>query len=234
MNCRKDILIFLGPPGAGKGSLSRLCVRRLGWTQLSTGNLLRSHIGSQTEIGKEIDFVIKSGKLISDELIFEMVKNWLNDKFTCSDKIILDGFPRTVAQASLFMDFLKVVKDYNINLTIIKMIVDDGDVIRRLSGRLICQNGNCQAVYSVVENSSLKSKCEMVCDDCFDKLSCREDDDVSVVRDRLLTYRKHESDLESFYASCGGKVFLFNAQLPLEEVYDNFLSVINDSIMESV
>ena len=69
---QKSIFIFLGPPGSGKGSLSQFCVKRLGWQQLSTGNLCREHIARQTEIGKQIDFAIKSGKLISDSLIIEM------------------------------------------------------------------------------------------------------------------------------------------------------------------
>ena len=79
MKRRKDIVIFLGPPGSGKGSLSQLCVKRLGWHQLSTGNLCREHIARGTEIGTQIDFAIKSGKLIADSLILEMVHDWLRE-----------------------------------------------------------------------------------------------------------------------------------------------------------
>lgn len=227
---QRNILIFLGPPGAGKGSLSRLCVKRLGWIQLSTGSLLRSHVNSQTEIGKQIDFTIKSGKLISDGLVFKMVEDWLKAKLVDSNKIILDGFPRTVAQADLFINFIRSVSDYEISFNVVKMMLSDESVVNRLSGRIVCENGSCQAVYSV-DNSSLKSKCDMVCDDCFNKLSCRADDDISVVKDRLITYRKHENDLIDFYTSCGGNVLPFNVEVPLEDVYDRFLSLIG---MESV
>src|SRR5438105_2140053 len=97
-----NIFIFLGPPGSGKGSVSRLCIKDLGWVQLSTGNLCRKHIAKQTEIGKEIDFAIKSGKLVSDDLITNMVLEWFQKDFDDSHTVILDGYPRTIMQAQAF------------------------------------------------------------------------------------------------------------------------------------
>ncbi len=98
MSTERSIVIFIGPPGAGKGSLSQLCVKELGWAQLSTGNLCRYHITEQTELGKQIDLAIKSGKLISDGVIVDMVDKALPETFKQSPIVILDGFPRTVAK----------------------------------------------------------------------------------------------------------------------------------------
>lgn len=90
MNQHKRIYIFLGPPGAGKGSLSQLCTKRLGWRQLSTGNLCREHIARQSDIGKQIDFAIKSGKLISDSLVIDMVYEWLSKELAAEQEIDRD------------------------------------------------------------------------------------------------------------------------------------------------
>ena len=96
------VILFIGPPGSGKGTLSQKCVQKLGWQQISTGDLCRRHIAKQTEIGKSIDFAIKSGKLVSDGLISQMVFDWFRQENIESDVVILDGYPRTVNQAKDF------------------------------------------------------------------------------------------------------------------------------------
>ena len=107
MNPKKSVFIFIGPPGSGKGTLSHLCVSSLRWVQLSTGNLCRKHIAEQTEIGKQIDFALKSGKLVSDSLINAMVHDWFSMTIQEADNIILDGYPRTVAQAEALHEYLQ-------------------------------------------------------------------------------------------------------------------------------
>lgn len=109
----QQAFIFMGPPGSGKGSLSKLCKTYWGWQQLSTGNLCRKHISEDTQIGKEIDFIIKSGKLISDELIASMVDAWLTDVVGKEYSLILDGYPRNFTQAQ---DLLRLIQDKYISI----------------------------------------------------------------------------------------------------------------------
>ena len=90
------IVLFVGPPGSGKGTLSQKCVQELGWKQISTGDLCRAHIANETEIGKKIDFAIKSGKLVDDGLISQMVFEWFSEQKNGPHTVILDGYPRTV------------------------------------------------------------------------------------------------------------------------------------------
>ena len=110
MSLGKRAYIFIGPPGAGKGSLSHLCVEKLGWTQISTGDLFRKHRAQGTEIGKQIDFAVKSGKLVEDKLVIQVGMEWFNNNFESSKALILDGFPRTLAQAEMFLEIIK--KDF--------------------------------------------------------------------------------------------------------------------------
>ena len=102
---KQNIVIFLGPPGSGKGSLSNLAIKNMGFNQISTGNLCRQHIANATDIGNQIDSIIKSGRLIPDELITSMVFDWLNQRNNGFLPIILDGYPRTVNQAIALNDF---------------------------------------------------------------------------------------------------------------------------------
>jgi len=217
----KTIFIFIGPPGAGKGSLSRLCVKKLGWSQLSTGDLCRKHMSEGTKIGKCIDFAMKSGKLVADGLVVEMVDQWLSSRFTKKDAVILDGFPRTVPQAEAFGELLH--KKFKLsNVSIIRMCLDDEKVVERLTGRFICKNDTCQEVYSVVEGSSLAPKVAMVCDECSCGLVRRADDSEHFVRDRLETYHRHEGVLLDFYRRQGQEVKDFFVDKALSSVFREF------------
>jgi len=218
---KKQVLVFIGPPGSGKGSLSKLCVQQFGWAQLSTGNLCRQHIAEQTEIGKEIAFAIKSGNLISDNLITSMVQEWLAEKIGTISGIILDGYPRTVAQARAFDEFVQN-KLSGLSLKIIRFYIPDEDLIARLSGRLVCTNKECQAVYSAIPGSLQQPKKPMICDVCGAALGQREDDQLASVRERLLIYHKHEQDLLTFYKNSGKDIISLNAGHPLEEVFKEF------------
>jgi adenylate kinase len=223
----KNMFIFLGPPGSGKGSLSQLCVKRLGWTQLSTGNLCREHIAEQTEIGKQIDFAIKSGKLITDSLIICMVDEWLRKNLGKHTAVILDGFPRTIKQADSLRELLALPDFLTVKLSVIKMLVEDAEVVKRLSSRFICQNNKCQSVYSLSQNSLLKPKRYLLCDDCSSSLIRRTDDEEQAIRDRLLIYHKHEQDLINFYTGMGQLVISLDGEKSLEDVYDQFVTVID-------
>lgn len=226
MNSSRQVYIFIGPPGAGKGSLSQLCTKRLGWNQLSTGNLCRKHISEQTTIGKEIDFAIKSGKLIADSLITSMVVQWLDSQDKSNQSVILDGFPRTLAQAQTLHDVIDSNKNLNTDLNVIRLNVEDLTVVSRLSQRLICQNNNCQLVYSSKKDDLLGSSKGDLCDSCTSPLIRRPDDSEEAVRNRLVIYHKHAKDLVAFYEANGKYKGEISVEQPLENVFNEFVSLI--------
>lgn len=221
---QKSIYIFIGPPGSGKGSLSRLCEQRLGWVQLSTGDLCRQHIAQGTEIGKQMDFAIKSGKLISDSLIVEMVGNWLLTQESDDKPVIFDGFPRTVPQIHALQ---KLFEDRHIaaRLVIVHMVLPDEVVEMRLKSRLICGNKDCQIVYSAID-SKLAPRQEMQCDECSSELIRRSDDHENSIKERLLVYYKHKQGLLDFYQTIGQAVVDLPAQGHVEEVFNSFQNIV--------
>ncbi len=227
MNTAGQLIIFMGPPGSGKGSLSHLCIRQLGWQQISTGNLCRQHIREKSPLGLQIDFAIKSGKLIQDEVITEMVADWLfNNLNTSSSWIILDGFPRTVNQAQSLDTLLKDARFDGWNLNIVHMQASDEAVLKRLQGRVICANGDCQAVYSLVDQQ-LAPKDGDSCTHCFKPLSRRSDDkEVAVILDRLQQYHQHEQALLDYFEQTGKRPIELFVEKPLEDVFHAFMHII--------
>lgn len=217
----KDLFIFIGAPGSGKGSLSRLCVDELGLTQLSTGFLCRKHIAEKTPIGEKIDLVINSGKLIPDNMILDMVKQWLGEHINSVQGIILDGFPRTGSQAEALQNLIEQQLP-NFTVNVVKLAISNQAVTQRLLNRSICQNQNCQAVYSTAENSRLRPKKDGICDRCSSPLRKRDDDAEAVIAQRLHDYNDQERELMSFYADHGVNVVTINVEQPLESVFEEF------------
>ncbi len=221
----KDLFVFIGPPGAGKGSLSGELVEKLGWVQLSTGDLFRRHIAEQTEIGKQIDFAIKSGKLVSDALVTDMVAQWLTQNLEKASTVILDGYPRTAVQAQalneLLRDKLSLVK-----LHVMRLFIPMENIVKRLTNRYICSNKECQAVYSLNPDSSMIPKNDMICDKCGSPLVRREDDEESTVRERLAGYAQHEEDLLKFYHETEQDILELDADGRLEDVFEKFKKLI--------
>jgi len=210
----------MGPPGSGKGTLAQLCADRLDWATLSTGALFRKHISEQTELGKQVDFIIKSGKLVPDELVTAMVDSWLSNLKNEISSIILDGFPRTVKQVRLLKDLLSE-KYPDIGLRIIRLNISDDAVIRRLSGRLLCKNKDCQMIYSTVAGSEgLAPKSDMICDKCGSPLEVRKDDQPGVIRDRLAVY--HQNDIAPVFVEAGYSIENIDAHKSLEEIFEDF------------
>lgn len=186
--------IFMGPPGSGKGSLSQKCVSCMGWQQFSTGNSCRKHVSEQTSLGKEIDFIIKSGKMISDDLVVAMVDQWLAQAVQDVSPIILDGFPRNAVQAKKFLEMINS-KYTSLKFKIIRFLVSDQVAADRICNRFICKNGECQAVYSADSSSGLTSKNGSTCERCLGQLTRRTDDNQGIVLDRLHTYRVFEREI---------------------------------------
>ena len=225
MSLKTDIIILIGPPGAGKGSLAHLCIKHLGWKQLSTGNLCRKHIAEQTEIGRQIDFAIKSGKLVSDSLITGAVDAWLSEQIGRIPAVILDGFPRTVAQAKALDDYVQQKKDY-LRLKVIKLAISNDKVIARLCNRYICFNVDCQAVYSLGAGSTLVPQREMMCDSCGSSLIRRKDDEEDAIIERLQIYGKHEQDLLNFYKNSHCAIAECNVERSLGEIFEDFKTLV--------
>ncbi len=214
MTSRKDVLLFLGAPGSGKGTLAQRCCAELGYGQVSTGNLCREHVARGTSIGKEIDLALKSGKLIDDSIITTMIVDWFAHSMP-NTRVILDGYPRTVAQVEALHDFL-VSSDVT-KPTVVQLVVTPQQVIDRLSMRLICSKAECQAVYSLAGSTS-----GAICARCSAPLIRRPDDEPEEIRKRLKLYSVHEASLLERYRVLDYKIVSVDASGSMDDVFDIF------------
>ncbi|MCK4517953.1 nucleoside monophosphate kinase, partial [Candidatus Babeliales bacterium] len=191
----------------GKGTIAQRCVHDLGYAMLSTGDLLRKHISEQTEFGKQLATYVEAGHLIPDELMTDMVLGWLRGQLAPGHTVILDGFPRTKGQAGLLLKALGDDSAFlNTNFKVVNFDLDPEEIISRISNRLVCSNKKCQAVYSAVAK---KPKQEGVCDLCGSPVIRRQDDDESIIRERLVVFAKYKNDLLGFYKEAGQEVIEF-------------------------
>lgn len=223
-NEHRPIYILIGPPGSGKGSLAQRCRHYDGIHTVSTGDLCRSHIYSQTEIGKEIDFSIKSGKLVCDETIVRMVHDWLDKNLWLTSGVILDGFPRSYAQAQELDRIFRQLQ-CPAYLRIVELKIQDEQVIRRLTGRRICGNTDCQAIYTY-EDASLAPERHDVCDTCSSRLIQRSDDVYETVLRRLETYHHNVQDILSYYHHRTEFAGYIDADKPIDQVYTSFKQLV--------
>lgn len=218
---KRTLLIFTGPPGSGKGSLSQLCVSKLGFKQVSTGNLCRQEIAKGTQTGEKIDFLIKSGKLVPDGLITQMVYDWFLEQLDDGALVILDGYPRTVRQAELFH---KMILDgtFPFRVVVVQLALDDETIVKRLSSRFVCQNKQCQAIYSANPDANMMPEKEGICDTCGGEVRRRKDDVPEVIRERLRIYHQHAHPLLDFYNRVGYRVFKLDADQPIKNMLHQF------------
>lgn len=228
-NRLKTVYLFIGPPGSGKGTITSLCVNTFGWGQLSTGNLCRKHIVEQTEVGQQIDFALKSGKLVPDSLIASMVNEWFVSVASRVESIILDGYPRTVMQANYFHRFIRMM-DASVDVKIVKFNLHDDEIIQRLCSRYTCSNKNCQAVYSVIGGSSQTPLKNDVCDRCQCILTRRSDDTEDIIKERLQMYHRHEQELIAFYQEHNYPIAAIDVNKSVESVFLEFKKLIELSI----
>lgn len=184
-------IIFLGAPGAGKGTQAEVVSRHFGIPTISTGAIIRQAIKDGTPTGLAAKEFIDKGALVPDEVVNDIVRERLAMS-DCRDGFILDGFPRTVPQAEA-LDRMGITPDYVISLE-----VDDSVIIERMSGRRVC--GGCGATYHVV---SFPPKTEGVCDKCHSALATRRDDKPEVVHERLHVYHEETEPLKTYYAERG-------------------------------
>ena len=188
-------LILLGAPGSGKGTIAAELKNIIGIPHISTGDIFRQNIRSKTPLGEKASEFIKNGALVPDEITIGMVAGRLRED-DCEKGFMLDGFPRTTAQANALSGILNSM---SVKLTaVINVVLDDDTVIRRLAGRRVCTG--CGRSYNQV---TMPSKVEGVCDDCGGKVIQREDDKPETVKKRLETYHEQTSPLEEFYRQQG-------------------------------
>lgn len=210
------ILVFLGPPGAGKGTQAKLLSQRMGFLHLSTGDLLREAVKNQTPLGKKAKEYMDRGELVPDELIVQLIEETMPK----DGNVILDGFPRTVNQALALEEMLKG-KGEKI-LKVLFFDVPDEVIVDRLSGRRVCSK--CGAVYHVKYNPP---KVEGVCDLCGGTLVQRDDDKEEVVRKRLEVYRKQTQPLIEFYQE-KGIIYKLDAGKGVEELFEEVKGLVRD------
>ena len=200
--------IFLGPPGAGKGSLAVKVAEDYKIPHISTGDIFRANIKAQTPLGVKVKAIIDSGSLVSDELTFELVKDRLAQD-DCKNGYILDGFPRTIPQAEMLEGLVADVKVVNFE-------IQDEIVIRRLSTRRVCKA--CGANFNVL---TLPPKVEGVCDKCGGELYQRDDDKQESIMHRMDVYREQTEPLINFYKN-KGKITDLDASIETDVLLGKF------------
>jgi len=184
-------LMFLGAPGAGKGTQAEIVSEKYSIPAISTGALLREAMANGTELGTLAKKYVDSGSLVPDEVIIGIVNERLSEK-DCANGYILDGFPRNVSQAEA-LDKMGIKLDLVVNIH-----VSDERIIKRMSGRRVCKE--CGKSYHV---ESSPSKVEGICDACGGELIIRKDDDPAVVKHRLDVYHEQTEPLIDYYFKKG-------------------------------
>lgn len=191
------IIIMLGAPATGKGTVASILSQKLGIPQISTGDIFRKNIAEKTDLGILAEKYISEGNLVPDEVTINMVKERLSAE-DAKNGAVLDGFPRTIPQAEALEKMLSAKKmkiDMVLNLSTPKE-----EIIQRIITRRVCSNQECKAVYNTKLNPP---KVEGICDKCGSKLITRKDDTIDAVETRLDQYFKLTNPLVDFYEKKG-------------------------------
>ncbi|MDR0502398.1 MAG: adenylate kinase [Treponema sp.] len=201
-------LIFLGPPGAGKGTLAVKAVEILKIQQISTGSIFRAAVAAESTLGLKVKAIMDAGQLVDDETTIALVRERLamND---VQNGFILDGFPRTIPQAQALSEFSAIDKVVNFD-------IPDSGVLERLGGRRVCRK--CGFNFHAVFN---KPKQEGICDHCGGEVYIRDDDKPEAIQKRLEVYREQTAPLIDFYRQKGLLVDI-DARPMVDEIVENF------------
>ncbi|MFR9774669.1 adenylate kinase [Micromonospora sp. MS34] len=202
-------LVLVGPPGAGKGTQAEFIAAHLSVPKISTGDIFRANVTQGTPLGVEAKRYMDAGKLVPDEVTINMVRGRLAEP-DASEGFLLDGFPRTIPQAAA-LD--KLLADLGTALDLVlELVVDDDEVIRRLSGRRTCRG--CGKIWHVEFDATTR---EGVCDRCGAELFQRDDDKPETIAARLAVYAEETAPLVDYYGA-QGKLVGIDATGPVEDV----------------
>ena len=210
-------LILLGAPGAGKGTQAELLLRKLSIPAISTGNMLREAMANGSELGKQVKKYMEEGSLVPDDVIMSIIAQRITEA-DCKNGFILDGVPRTLAQAKA-LDAKGIRIDHVVSLE-----VDDEAIIQRMSGRRVCTK--CGASYHIVNNPP---KSEGICDLCGAEVAIRKDDEPATVLHRLEVYHASTEVLKDYYAG-QSKLRLVCGDQPIEDAQRDILKAIGETV----
>jgi adenylate kinase len=212
----RTIIVFLGGPGAGKGTQAQALMKYLPIPQISTGDLLRADAKHDTELGREIARQLSTGNLVSDEIVNRVLGQRVR-RSDCAKGFMLDGYPRTLNQAVALQSQLRP-KD---KIVVIEIDVDPERMIGRMVSRLICSK--CDSVYN---STSLKPKVEGICDVCGGALSRRADDQEGIIRERFRAFAAQTLPLRGYFKQLG-IYSQVDGMRPPEEVTLDILTVLD-------
>jgi adenylate kinase len=210
-------LVLVGPPGAGKGTQAQFISSNLSIPKISTGDIFRYNVSTGTELGRQAKAFMDRGDLVPDEVTIAMVSSRLQEDDS-QVGFLLDGFPRNVPQAETLK---KMLAEWDQKLDIVlELVVDDDEVVRRLSGRRTCRK--CGRIWHVVFDPPAR---QGACDDCGGELFQRDDDHEETIRHRLDVYQQQTRPLIAFYAD-EGTLLGIDATGPVEEITDRAMSAL--------
>ena len=210
-------LILLGAPGAGKGTQAELLMEKLSIPGISTGNMLREAMRNGSALGEKVKYYMDNGLLVSDDIIIELIEDRVAQP-DCANGFILDGVPRTLAQAEA-MEAHGIKIDH-----VVSIEVDDAVIEGRMTGRRVC--GTCGASYHIVTKAP---KVEGKCDRCGSDLTIRKDDAPETVRRRLEVYHEQTEVLKDFYAKLG-KLCMVEGNQAIESANKDILVAIGANV----
>lgn len=215
------IIVLMGAPGAGKGTQARLLQERLGLPQISTGDILRALARTSSPLAGEVRAIQQSGRLISDELVIRVVEDRTAQE-DCRDGYVLDGFPRTAAQAEM-LELLAVQQDHEIKAILIDVPQDL--LMQRMTGRRICPV--CGEIYNIYFKPP---KADMACDlHPAAQLTHRADDTVEKVSVRLETYERETAPLLEYYERTG-RLHRVDGTAEPEAIFDSLMRIVSDQV----
>ncbi len=215
-------IIFIAPPAAGKGTQAKLVTEKYGIPHISTGDLLRAASNGDDELSITISKLLSEGKLVSDDLVLELLKERL-EQFDCENGYILDGFPRNLTQAKKYEEILSNI---NMELGIVIFIDLAREVAQeRISGRLSCPK--CGAVYNSSIEGSMPIK-ENICDNCGTTLIHRNDDDITTYGIRYQTYMKDTVPLLDYYQTIH-KLYVVDGNKSKDEIFKEITDIIDNN-----